>query len=254
MDKMLGWIILFSVLGSFGAILAAGAFVFFGEKHQDALIPMLIAFATGVLLAAAFLGLIPEAIEAVEEPYLIMPYILGGILFFFIMEKIIIWRNCRDQACEVHSHASGPIILLGDALHNLTDGVVIAAAFLLGYNLGIVAGITIIVHELAHETGDFGVLLHSGYSKKKAFTYNIISSSTTIPAAIIAYFLLGPFQFIVPFLLAISAASFIYIALSDLTPDLHQHFGLKYTIRQFLLMTAGILIMFALLTLGGQNH
>ncbi len=254
MDKMLGWIILFSVLGSVGAILAAGAFVFFGEKYQDALIPMLIAFATGVLLAAAFLGLIPEAVETVGEPHLIMPYILGGILFFFIMEKIIIWRNCRDQACEVHSHASGPIILLGDALHNLTDGVVIAAAFLLGYNLGIVAGITIIVHELAHETGDFGVLLHSGYSKKKAFTYNIISSSTTIPAAIIAYFLLGPFEFVVPYLLAISAASFIYIALSDLTPDLHQHFSLKYSMRQLLLITAGILIMFALLTLGGHNH
>jgi len=249
------WIILFSILGSIGTILAAGAFVFLlGKKYQETLIPILIAFTTGVLLAAAFLGLIPEALEAVEEPHSIMAYILGGILFFFIMEKIVIRMNCRDQTCEVHSHASGPIILLGDALHNLTDGVVIAASFTLGFHLGVVAGITIIFHELAHETADFGVLLHSGYSKKKAFTYNIISSSVTIPSAIISYFILGPIEFVVPFLLAISAASFIYIALSDLTPDLHQHFGLKYTIRQFLLIIAGILIMFALLTLGGHNH
>lgn len=241
-------------MGSAGAICIAATFVFLAEKYQEALIPLLIAFATGVLLAAAFLGLIPEAVEAVEEPHIIMPYILGGILFFFIMEKIIIWRNCRDQSCDIHSHASGPIILFGDALHNLTDGVVITAAFLLGINLGFVAGITILVHELSHETADFGVLLHSGYSKKKAFIYNLISSSTTIPAAIIAYYILDSLESIVPFLLAISAASFIYIALSDLTPDLHQHTGLKYIVRQLIFITIGVLIMFVLLTLGGHNH
>jgi len=249
------WIILFSILGSIGAILAAGAFVFLlGKKYQETLIPILIAFTTGVLLAAAFLGLIPEAVEAVEEPHLIMSYILGGILFFFIMEKIVIWRNYRDKTCEVHSHASGPIILLGDAFHNLVDGIVIAAAFLINFTIGIAVSLSVIAHELPQEIGDFGVLLHSGYPKKKAFIYNIISSLITIPSAIISYFLLGSFEFVVPFLLAISAASFIYIALSDLTPDLHQHFGLKYTIRQVLLITAGILIMYALLTLGGHNH
>jgi zinc and cadmium transporter len=228
--------------------------MFINEKYQKALIPLLIAFATGILLAAAFLGLIPEAIEAVEEPHIIMPYILGGILAFFLMEKIIIWRNCRDKACEIHSHASGPIILLGDSLHNFTDGIVIAASFLLNFNLGIVAGLTILVHELAHETGDFGILLHSGYTKKKALTYNIISSSTTIPAAITAYFLLGSIAFVVPYLLAISAASFIYIALSDLTPDLHQHTDFKYIIRQLVVIIGGILLMAFLLSLGAHVH
>ncbi len=222
--------------------------MFLGEKYQKSLIPLLIAFATGVLLSVAFLGLIPEALELVAEPILIMPYILGGILAFFIMEKIIIWRNCRDKECDVHSHASGSIILLGDALHNLTDGIVIAASFLIHINLGIVAGLTIMVHELAHETSDFGILLHSGYSKKKAFTYNILSSSTTIPAAIISFFVFESISFIVPYLLAISAASFIYIALSDLTPDLHQHTDLKYSLRQLLTILAGILLMAFLLS------
>lgn len=219
------------------------------------LVPILIAFATGILLAAALLGLIPEAIEEMgEEPHAIMPFILGGILFFFFMEKIVIWRNCRDNTCEVHSHASGPIILIGDSLHNLSDGVVIAAAFLIDFALGIAAGITILIHELAHETGDFGILLHTGYSKKKAFTYNIVSSATTIPAAIIGYYLLTPFLFIVPFLLAIAAASFIYIALTDLTPELHKHTSLKYSIRQLILILAGIFTMFILLSLSGQAH
>jgi len=202
----------------------------------------------------AFVGLIPEAIEEVGEPHIIMPYILGGILFFFIMEKIVIWRNCRDKTCEVHSHASGSIILMGDSLHNLTDGIVIAAAFLSEFHIGIVAGLTIIIHELAHETGDFGILIHSGYTKKKAFTYNIISSSTTIPASIISYFILDDIKFAVPFLLAISAASFIYIALSDLTPELHQHTDFKYIIRQLIIMILGIVLIMFLLSIGGHQH
>ncbi len=233
----------------------AGAFLFLGDNYQKMLIPILVSFATGILLSAALLGLIPEAIEELGgEPHLIMPFVLGGILFFFFMEKIIIWRNCRNKECEVHSHASGPIILLGDSLHNLTDGIVIATAFLTSAALGVSTGFTILVHELAHETGDFGILIHSGYSRKKAFIYNLISSSTTIPAAIIGYFILGAITSVVPFILAISASSFIYIALSDLTPDLHQHTDLKYSVRQLLFIVVGILLMYVLLTLGGHNH
>ncbi|MHA2005718.1 MAG: ZIP family metal transporter [Promethearchaeota archaeon] len=255
MIKVLIWIILFSVLGSIGAIIAAGAFMFLNERYQKPLVPILISFATGVLLTAAFLGLIPEAIEGSGgESHFIMPFVLGGIIVFFFMEKIIIWRNCRNKECEVHSHASGPIILIGDSLHNLTDGIVIAAAFLTDLTLGIGAGLTILVHELAHETGDFGILLHSGYSKKKAFSYNIISSSTTIPAAIIGYFIIGTLSSVVPFILAISASSFIYIALSDLTPDLHQHTDLKYSLRQLFFILTGIVLMIFLLAIGGNNH
>jgi len=240
-------------LGSAAAVIAAAGFVFLGEKTQIMLVPVLISFAIGILLTAALLGLIPEAIEeSGGEPHAVMPFVLAGILFFFIMEKIVIWRNCRKKECEVHSHASGPIILIGDSLHNLTDGIVIATAFLTGFSIGVAAGITILIHELAHETSDFGILLHSGYSKKKALVYNLISSSTTIPAAIIGFFVLGAVSSVTPFILAISAASFIYIALSDLTPDLHQHTDLKYSIRQLLLIIAGILVMYILLTLSGH--
>lgn len=246
---------MFSVLGSVGAIIVASVFVILSEKYQKILIPILISFATGILLAAALLGLIPEAIEeSGGDSHLIMPFVLGGILFFFFMEKLVIWRNCRNKECEIHSHASGPIILIGDSFHNFTDGIVIATAFLTSTTLGIGAGLTILVHEMAQETGDFGILLHSGYSKKKAFIYNIISSSTTIPAAILGYYILGYITSIVPFILAISASSFIYIALSDLTPDLHQRTDLKYSIQQILFIIAGILLMYIFLSLGVHNH
>ncbi|MHA1147800.1 MAG: ZIP family metal transporter [Promethearchaeota archaeon] len=251
---MLILIIIFSILGSVGAILAAFLFIYATKEKQELLIPLLVSFAIGVLLTAAFLGLIPEAIEAVGEANIIMPYVIGGIVFFFIMEKFVIWRNCRNSECERHTYASGPIILFGDALHNLSDGVVIAAAFLINLELGLITSITIIIHEVAQETGDFGVLLHSGYSQNKALLYNMLSSLSTIPAAIIAYFLLQPVEFIIPYLIAFSAASFIYIALSDLTPDLHKNTNTKHTLNQILFILIGITVMAILITLGGHSH
>jgi zinc and cadmium transporter len=251
---MLLWVIFFSILGSIGAIAAASLFVILGEKAQKKLIPALLSFATGTLLTAAFLGLIPESIEAVEEPHLVTPIILGGILFFFFLEKFLIWRNCQNNACEVHAHAPGPLVLIGDAFHNFTDGIVIAAAFLTDFNIGLAASITIIMHEIPQETGDFGILIHGGMPNKKAFLYNILSSSTTIPSAIVSYFILDIFQTFVPIFLALSAASFIYIALSDLTPQLHQRTETKEIVKQLLLILLGIILMAAILILGAHNH
>lgn len=216
---------------------------------------ILISFATGTLLTAALFGLIPEAIEGVgHEPHFIMLFVLGGILFFFFLEKIIIWRNCPDEACDVHGVAAGPIVLVGDALHNLTDGIVIAAAFLTDFTIGVAVSFAIIAHEIPQETGDFGILLHSGFSKRKAYLYNALSSSTTIPASIIAYFILGILSAIVPYVLAISAASFLYIALSDLTPELHQRLGLKHGLRQLILIILGITTMILIISLGLHSH
>ncbi len=228
--------------------------MFLADKAQKYLVTILIAYATGTLLTAALYGLIPEAIEgAGGEPHMIMLLVLGSILFFFFLEKIIIWRNCSDTTCDVHA-AAGPIVLVGDAFHNLTDGVVIAAAFLTDFTIGIAVGFAIIAHEIPQETGDFGILLNGGYSKKKSYLYNAISSTTTIPAAIISYYILGSVTLIIPYILAISAASFLYIALSDLTPELHQKLGLKHSVRQLIFILAGIITMLVIFTFAIHNH
>ncbi len=251
---MLFWVIFFSIMGSIGAILAASVFFILGENIQKKLISALLSFATGTLLTAALIGLIPEAIEMVGEPHLVTIVILGGILFFFFLEKFLIWRNCQNNACEVHAHAPGPLVLIGDAFHNFTDGIVIAAAFLTNFQIGLAASITIIIHEIPQETGDFGILLHDGMTLKKAFLYNILSSTPTIPAAIISYFVLDTFRATVPIFLAISAASFLYIALSDLTPQLHQRTETKEIIKQLILVLLGIVVMAIILIIGGHNH
>lgn len=252
---MLEWIILFSIIGSLGAITAAAGFISLNEKYQKLLVSILISYAIGTLLTAALFGLIPEAIESAgNEPHNIMLFILGSILFFFFLEKIIIWRNCPDESCNVHGVAAGPIVLIGDAFHNFTDGIVITAAFLTDFSIGLAVSFSIIAHEIPQETGDFGILLHSGYSKKKAYLYNALSSSTTIPASIIAYFILGAITTFIPYVLAISAASFIYIALTDLTPELHKRTELKQGLRQLLLILLGIITMLLIISIGIHNH
>ncbi|MFX1436558.1 MAG: ZIP family metal transporter [Promethearchaeota archaeon] len=252
---MLFWVIIFSILGSVGAILAASLFILIGEKIQKRLVTALLSFTTGTLLTAALIGLIPEAIEHSGEPHLITLIILSGILFFFFLEKFLIWRNCQNNQCEIHSHAPGPLILIGDAFHNFTDGIVIAAAFLTtNFGLGLAAGISIIMHEIPQEVGDFAILLHNGMSKRKALLYNLLSSSATIPSAFISYFILDVFDTIVPIFLAISAASFLYIALSDLTPQLHEKTEPKEIGKQIILVIIGILAMVLVLSIGGHNH
>ena len=251
---MLIWVIIFSIIGSAGAILAASIFILLGEKIQKKLVPALLSFATGTLLTAALLGLIPEAIEILGEPHLIMPVILGGILFFFFLEKFLIWRNCENNDCEVHAYAPGPLILIGDAFHNFTDGIVIAAAFLTNFQIGLAASITILMHEIPQETGDFAILLHNGMTRRKALLYNLLSSSATIPSAILSYFLLSLFESTVPIFLALSAASFLYIALSDLTPQLHKRTEPKEIVKQVILVTLGILVMYLILTINGHSH
>jgi len=231
-------IILFSIIGSVGMIFGAGAFLLFKKKVQMKLIPCLIAYATGTLLAAALLVMIPNAISQ-SEPSLIMSVILGGIIFFFLLEKTIIWRHCHNEECKFHD-AAGPIILIGDLFHNLIDGIVIAAGFLISIPIGIIISLSVAAHEIAQEIGDFAILLESGFSKRKSFLLNMLSSSTTIPAAVISYYILDIVRMIIPLILAISAASFIYIALSDLIPDLHRKTGIRYNLRQIFLIFVGI--------------
>ena len=235
---LLTWIIVFSMLGSVGAIAGAALLLLFQEGTRKTLLPCLLSYAIGTLLGAAFLGMIPNALQQ-NTALAISGTVLAGIVIFFALEKIIIWRHCHDAECEVHGTA-GPLILIGDAFHNFVDGFVIAAAFLTSVPLGIAASLAVIAHEIPQEVGDFAILLDNGYSKSRALILNLLSSLTTLPGAVIAYFFLGATREAVPFILALSAASFIYIAIADLVPSLHRQAGLKPALRQLILVLAGI--------------
>jgi len=235
---LLTWIIVFSILGSVGAIAGAALLLLFQEGTRRILLPCLLSYAIGTLLGAAFLGMIPKALQQ-NTALAISGTILAGIVIFFVLEKVIIWRHCHDTECEVHG-AAGPLILIGDAFHNFVDGFVIAAAFLTSVPLGIAASLAVIAHEIPQEVGDFAILLENGYSKTRALALNLLSSLTTLPGAVIAYFFLGETLEAVPFILALSAASFIYIAIADLVPSLHRQVGLKPAINQLFLVLAGI--------------
>jgi zinc and cadmium transporter len=205
---------------------------------RKTLVPSLISYATGTLLGAAFLGMIPHALKHAAAPH-ILATVLAGIILFFLLEKLILWRHCHKEECDMHGTA-GPLILFGDAFHNFVDGVVIAAAFLTSIPLGVATALAVIAHEVPQEVGDFGILLDSGYTKQKALLYNTLSSITTLPGALIAYLYLEKTRDAVPYILALSAASFIYIAMADLIPALHKKAGLSVSVRQFALLLAGV--------------
>jgi zinc and cadmium transporter len=235
---MLAWIILFSLLGSVGAVLGAGVVLLLPKKQRKFLVTNLISYATGTLLGAVFLGLVPKALAESSSPGILV-WLLWGILFFFLMEKLVLWRHCHMPECEVHASA-GPLLLIGDAFHNFTDGVIIAGAFLLSIPLGIATGLAVISHEIPQELGDFAILLESGYSHSRAFLYNTGSALATLPGALLGYYFLGHMMQAVPYILLVGAASFLYIALVDLTPYLHRRFGLADSLLQLGLILAGI--------------
>lgn len=232
------WIIGFSLIGSVGAILLASAYLLFPDRIRNGLIPGLVSYATGTLLGAAFLGLLRHALEN-APPAPILATTLVGIICFFLLEKIVIWRHCHNANCEKHATA-GPLLLIGDALHNFIDGIAIAAAFVASIPVGITTTLAVFAHELPQEVGDFAILLESGYSHQRALTYNILSSLSTLPGAILAYHFLMEVQGFIASIMAFSAASFIYIAIADLIPSLHKHTTLKHAISQFVLILAGV--------------
>jgi zinc and cadmium transporter len=243
---MLVWIIIFSLLGSVGAVLGAALFLLLPGKLRKVLVANLISYATGTLLGAVFLGLVPKALKESPSPGILV-WLLGGILFFFVMEKLILWRHCHLPDCDVHAGA-GPLLLIGDAFHNFTDGVIIAGAFLLSLPLGIATGLAVIAHEIPQELGDFAILLESGYSRGQALLYNTISALATLPGALLGYYFLAHMMQAVPYILLVGAASFLYIALVDLTPYLHRRSGLADSLLQLGLILAGIFTIWLLQT------
>lgn len=235
---LLAWIIGFSLLGSVGATTGAAAMLLFPDAVRRRIVPCVLSYATGTLLGAAFLGMIPAALGQTDATR-VSATVLGGIVLFFLLEKLVIWRHCHTRECEVHGRAA-PLILIGDAVHNAIDGVVIAAAFHTDVSLGVAAGLAVVGHEIPQEVGDFAILLDAGYSRRKALVLNTLSATTTLPAAVAAYFWLAQAAGAVPYLLAISAASFIYIATADLIPDLHHQTAPAASLRQVALLLGGI--------------
>ena len=232
------WILVFSLFGSIGAITGAALLLVLPAVIRGRLVPYLISYATGTLLGAAFLGMIPAALEQAPARG-ILATVLAGMVLFFVLEKLVLWRHCHDRDCEVHGQAA-PLILVGDAFHNFVDGVVIAAAFLTSIPLGVATAIAVIAHEVPQEVGDFAILLDSGYSRSKALLLNSLSAATTLPGALAAYFWLADTRTLVPYVLALSAASFIYIASADLVPNLHRRIAPADAVRQVALLLLGI--------------
>lgn len=257
--SLLIWIILFSLVGGVLSVMAAAVFLLFPDKQRERLLPHAVSFAIGAMLGAAFLGLLPHAVTG--EPHLefhqLGMTVLLGIMGFFLMEKMVLWRHCHAHDCDVHAptadhrrQAAGTLILIGDGIHNMVDGVLIAAAFLTDVHLGVVTSLAVAAHEIPQEVGDFAVLLHSGLSRNKAFIFNILTTLTTLIGAVVAYFALQHALFAVPYVIAIAASSFIYIAVADLIPGLHQRVGAKVTFQQVSLIALGIgMIYFAHSTL-----
>lgn len=257
-------IILFTALGGVLSVLAASVFLLLPEQQRHHVLPHGISFATGALLTGAFCGLIPHAFEEVapEDMSMLSATILAGILLFFMLEKLLIWRHCHTGDCEAHGEEShghhhghghshqvvghrpaGVFIILGDSIHNFVDGVLIAAAFLTDVQLGIVTSLAVAAHEIPQEVGDFAILLHSGYSRGKALFYNVLSSLATVIGGVLAYFSLGDLHHILPYFLTLAASSFIYIAVADLIPSLHQKTDIKTSLQQIGFILAGVVLI-----------
>ncbi|AMK76676.1 MULTISPECIES: ZIP family metal transporter [Methylomonas] len=260
-------IILFTALGGVLSVLAAAVFLLLPEHKQKHVLPHGISFAIGALLTGAFCGLIPHAFEEVpvEDMSTLSATILAGILLFFVLEKLLVWRHCHSHACEAHGEEShddhhhdhghshpvqpvghrpaGMFIILGDSIHNFVDGVLIGAAFLTDVQLGVVTSLAVAAHEIPQEVGDFAILLHSGYKRGEALFYNILASLSTVVGGVLAYFSLGDMHQILPYFLTLAASSFIYIAVADLIPSLHQKTDIKTSLQQIGFILAGVVLI-----------
>ncbi|HCU54319.1 MAG TPA: ZIP zinc transporter [Gammaproteobacteria bacterium] len=250
---LIGWIIAFSLVGGVLSVLAAASFLLIPESWRSRLLPAMVSFAIGALLGAAFLAVLPHALESpgLRDMHAITGTVLGGLLGFFLLEKLVLWRHCHADECETHapdrrhSHtsAAGYLIVIGDGVHNFVDGVLIAAAFYTDIHLGVVTALAVAAHEIPQEVGDFAILLHSGFTRGKAFFYNMLSSLTTVIGGVLAYFFLGLAQSAVPYVLAVAASSFIYIAVADLIPGLHKRVDPRATFEQVMLIACGITVI-----------
>ncbi|MDD5037353.1 MAG: ZIP family metal transporter [Methylococcaceae bacterium] len=252
---LLLWILLFTLMGGILSVIAASLFLLVPDRHHSLLLPHGVSFALGALLSVAFLDLLPHAVQnaGIEQAEGLFATVLIGILAFFLLEKLLLWRHCHTTDCEAHidmdehfHQPAGTLIVVGDGIHNFVDGVLIAAAFLTDLHLGIVTSLAVAAHEIPQEVGDFAILLQSGYSKTRSFFYNLLSSLGTVLGGVLAYFSLEHVHEALPYFLALAASSFIYIAVADLIPTLHKKTHPEAVIQQMALILAGLLLIGAI--------
>ena len=249
---LLFWIILFSLIGGILSVIAASLFLLVPDHHHPRLLPHGVSFALGALLSVTFLDLLPHAMASAgpDRVEALFGTVLAGVLLFFLLEKLLLWRHCHTHDCEAHNdheehyhQPAGTLIVLGDGIHNFVDGVLIAAAFLTDIHLGVVTSLAVAAHEIPQEVGDFAILLQSGYSKSKALFYNVLSSLGTVAGGVLAYFALGQVHETLPYFLALAASSFIYVAVADLIPTLHKKTHAKAVVEQMALILAGVFMI-----------
>ena len=261
----LGWIVLATVAGGLLSVLFAALFLLTPERARTALLPHFVSFATGALLGAALLSLLPEAIKMAGRggEDRIGLALVAGILLFFVLEKWVLWRHSHDHDGHDHGghdhggrsgahaisrqdHVAAKLILIGDGIHNALDGVAIAAAFMSGTEVGIATSVAVIAHEVPHEVGAFAVLLNGGMSRARALAFNLLSGLTAVAGGLIAYFALGHALGFLPYAIALAAASLLYVAVADLIPGLHRQVAAVAGLFQVVLIGVGVALIFYL--------
>jgi zinc and cadmium transporter len=264
---LLGWIILFTAVGGIASAGCAGLFLLVPEHTGLRLLPHFVSFATGALIGAALLGLLPEAVEGVGPggAHAIGAAMVAGLGVFFIIEKLVLWRHAHSQernhghdhhngdsghAGLGHGHdhdhregAAGVLVLIGDSIHNALDGILIAAAFLTNVPLGLVTTLAVAAHEIPHRVGDFAILLHAGMSRQRALLLNMATGLASVLGGIAAYFGLSRAQQALPYALAVAAAGFLYIAVAGLIPGLHRRADPRTSLAQVMLMSLGVALI-----------
>lgn len=227
-----------SLLGSLGGLLVASGLLLFNQSWRTKLVPWLVSYAVGALLGVALLGLIPEALAELP-PRQVLGSLLAGIVVFFMLEKLVLLRHCHTDHCQVHG-AAAQMVIIGDAFHNFIDGAIIAAAVLTSVPLGINTAMAVAAHEIPQEVGDIAILLSAGYSRRRALILNVASAAAGIAGALVGFSTVSVVPGIRPYVLAFSSASMLYIAMSDLIPDLHRGTVDRNSLRQVVLIAAGI--------------
>lgn len=252
----LAYILLFTFLGSIGALI--GGFILLSRKNFALRVSHFLAsFAAGTLLGTAFLDLLPEASHEAEASRTnIFLWTLIGIIVFFLLERFIHWFHHHEEAHEHNKEAKStlPLIIIGDTVHNFLDGVVISATFLVSIPLGIVTTWAVFAHEIPQEIGDFGLMLHKGLSRKMIIAVNILSAVVALLGAIITYLLGNILEAYIPIFLALTAGFFIYIAASDLIPEIHYEKSRKFAVVKSLLLLLGVILIGVSVNFLEQSH